>query len=154
MMMQKQFEILTATRNNVLNSIQHLSLQQLNTVPSGFKNNIAWNIAHIAVTQQILCYKLAGLDLNIEDSFVDRFKKGSEASDITQNDLTTIKAQLLDFPIKLEEDYDTDLFKSFNEYTTSYNVTLASIEDAIQFNNVHEGLHLGYIMAMKKLVVK
>ncbi len=148
--MQKQFEILNATRNNVLNSIKGLSLEQLNTVPKEFKNSIAWNVAHLVVTQQILCYKLAGLALNLEASFVDRFKKGSEASDITQKDFAAIKAQLLDFPIKLEEDYAAGLFKNFNAYPTSYNVTLTSIEDAIQFNNVHEGLHFGYIMAMKK----
>lgn len=150
--MQKQFEILNATRNNILNSIKDLSLQQLNTVPAGFKNNIAWNVAHLVVTQQVLCYQLAGLAINLEASFVDRFKKGSMASDITENELTVIKSQLLDFPVQLEEDYDTDLFKRFNEYPTSYKVILKSIEDAIQFNNVHEGLHMGYIMAMKKSI--
>lgn len=150
--MQHQFNILNATRNNVLNSIKDLSLEQLNTVPNGFKNNIAWNIAHIVVVQQLLCYKLSGLPLSIDDAFIDRFKKGSEASNLTQSELNTVKAQLMDFPVKLEEDYNTDLFKSFNEYPTSYNVTLNSIEAAIQFNNVHEGLHLGYIMAMKKSI--
>ena len=151
--MQKQFDILNATRNNVLNSIKDLTIEQLNIVPTGFKNSIGWNVAHIVVTQQLLCYKLSGLELSLDASFVDRFKKGSVASEISEKEMNTIKAQLIDFPVKLEEDYDTDLFKSFDEYPTSYNVTLNSIEDAIQFNNVHEGLHLGYIMAMKKFIV-
>lgn len=150
--MQKQFDILNATRNNILNSFKDLTIEQLNVVPAGFKNSIGWNVAHIVVTQQLLCYKLSGLEMSLEISFVDRFKKGSEASNITEGELNTIKAQLMDFPVKLEEDYETGLFKSFAEYPTSYNVTLNSIEDAIQFNNVHEGLHLGYIMAMKKMV--
>ena len=38
--MQKQFEILNATRNNVLKAIEGLTLDQLNTIPTGFKNNI------------------------------------------------------------------------------------------------------------------
>ena len=50
----------------------------------------------------------------------------------------------------MEEDYHKGVFKTYNEYTTSYNVTLNNIEKAIMFNNVHEGLHLGYIMALKK----
>ncbi len=29
-------------------------------------------------------------------------------------------------------------------------LVLKSIEDAIQFNNFHEGIHLGYILALKK----
>jgi uncharacterized damage-inducible protein DinB len=154
MIMQKQFDILSATRNNVLNSIKDLSLEELNTVPTGFKNSIAWNVAHIVVTQQLLCYKLSGLALTLQTGFVDRFKKGSVASDLSQDELNTVKSQLVEFSKKLEEDYKSDLFKSFNEYPTSYNVTLNSVEDAIQFNNIHEGLHFGYIMAMKKVIIK
>ncbi|MGB5463369.1 MAG: DinB family protein, partial [Aureibaculum sp.] len=30
--------------------------------------------------------------------------------------------------------------------------TLNNIQDAIEFNNFHEGIHLGYILALKKLV--
>jgi len=153
MIMQKQFDILSATRNNVLNSIKDLSLAQLNTVPTGFKNNIAWNVAHLVVTQQLLCYKLSGLTLSLDGGFIDRFKKGSMASDLSQEELDTVKSQLVEFSKKLEMDYKNDLFKSFNEYPTSYNVTLNSVEDAIQFNNIHEGLHLGYIMAMKKFLI-
>ena len=151
--MQKQFEILNTTRNNILKSVEDLSLKQLNTVPSGFKNSVAWNIAHLVVTQQLLCYKLSNLELNIDASFVDRFKKGSGVSEISQSELLVVKAQLMELPIKLKEDYAIGLFKSFNEYPTSYGVTLLNIEDAIQFNNVHEGLHFGYIMAMKKQLI-
>lgn len=150
--MQKQFDILNATRNNIVNSIKDLSLEQMNTIPTGFKNSIAWNVAHVVVTQQLLCYKLSGLEMNLPANCIDRFKKGSEAVLVSQKELAVIKAQLIDFPVKLEEDYNTDLFKHFDEYPTSYNVTLNSIEDAISFNNTHEGLHLGYIMAMKKMV--
>ena len=75
--MQKQFEILNATRNNVLKAIEGLTLNQLNTIPKGFKNNIIWNVAHIVVTQQLLCYKLSGLEMVLDSGFVDLFKKNS-----------------------------------------------------------------------------
>lgn len=151
--MQKQFEILNITRNNVLKTIEGLSLEQLNIVPSGFKNNIIWNVAHLVVTQQLLCYKLSGLDMYIDDAFVAKFKIGSVVDfKVTQEEVDAIKKQLLALPNQLEADYTNATFKSFAEYPTSYNVTLNSVEDAIQFNNVHEGLHFGYIMAMKKMV--
>ena len=57
-------------------------------------------------------------------------------------------------PTKLESDYSNTIFSNYNSYTTSYNITLSSIEEAIQFNNVHDGLHFGYIMALKKVILK
>ncbi len=150
--MQQQFEILTATRNNLINTIEGLTLTQLNTIPPNFKNNVIWNVGHIAVTQQLLCYKLSGLDMLLDEDFVDRFKKGSEAVNVVQEELVYIKAQLLSLPRKLQEDYNDSIFKNYIEYTTSYNVILNNIEEAIQFNNVHEGLHFGYIMALKKFI--
>ena len=75
--MKTQFEILNITRANVLKTIEGLTLEELNVVPPGFKNNIIWNVAHIVVTQQLLCYKLSKLDMHIDNEFVDKFKIGS-----------------------------------------------------------------------------
>lgn len=149
--MQKQFEILSITRANVLKTIEDLAIEELNTIPSGFKNNIVWNLGHLVVTQQLLCYKLSGLEMYIDNDFVNKYKKGSEINfEVTEEEVDVIKKQLLELPKQLVVDYDSSTFKSFSEYPTSYNFTLNSIDDAIQFNNVHEGLHFGYIMAIKK----
>ena len=151
--MQKQFEILKTTRKNILKTIENLSLEQLNKVSIGFKNNIIWNVAHLVVTQQLLCYKLSGLETCVDDAFVDKYKKGSGVGSIVnQEEVDNIKKLLMELPNRLESDYNSLLFKNYAEYPTSYNITLNSIEDAIQFNSAHEALHFGYIMAMKKLV--
>ena len=52
----------------------------------------------------------------------------------------------------MQEDYGKGLFKGYTEYTTSANVTLSSVDDAIIFNVYHEGLHLGAILSLMKLV--
>jgi len=151
--MEQQFKILKATRSNVLKVIDGLSLEQLNNVPFRFKNNIIWNIGHILVTQQLLCYKLSGLELTLDKRLIDRYKKGSGVElSASQEEVEFIKENLLTLPEQLKLDYNNGLFVEFSEYLTSYNVILNTIEDAIQFNNVHEGVHFGYILAMKKLV--
>jgi hypothetical protein len=153
--MKNHFEILNITRNNVLNSVKDLSLEELNIIPTGFKNNVIWNVAHIVATQQLLCYKLSGLDMSLDADFITKYMKGSfPESEVTQNEVDYILKQLKELPAKMESDYSNGIFKEYNSYTTSYNITLDSIEKAIQFNNVHEGLHFGYIMAMKKVVLK
>lgn len=149
--MQKQFNINLATRNNILKAIESLSIEQLNIIPKGFNNNIIWNVAHVLVTQQLLCYKMANQEMSLDDSFIDLFKKGTVADyEVTEEEVVLLKEELISLSNKLEEDYSAGLFKEYNSYTTSYNVTLDTIEDAIQFNNIHEGLHLGYIMALKR----
>ena len=42
--MKKQFDTLRITRNNILKDIKALTLDQLNEIPKGFNNNIAWNL--------------------------------------------------------------------------------------------------------------
>jgi hypothetical protein len=149
--MKNHFEILNITRNNILNSIKDLSLSELNKIPIGFKNNVIWNVGHIVATQQLLCYKMSGLDMALDAAFIAKYMKGSFAvGDASQEELDYIVKQLKELPAKVEADYANQLFKEYNTYTTSYNITLNDVEQAIQFNNVHEGLHLGYIMALKK----
>ena len=151
--MQKQFEILNITRANVLKTIEGLTIEELNTVPAGFKNNIIWNVAHMVVTQQLLCYKLSELEMHIDNDFVDKYKKGSDVNfEVGREEVDFIINQLKELPNQLIEDYNNAKFKQFAEYPTSYNFTLCCIEDAIQFNSVHEGLHFGYIMALKKVI--
>ena len=137
--MEKQFEILKANRLIILKIIEDLSLKQLNKIPEGFRNNIAWNVAHLPVIQQLLCYKLSGLPINVND----------ESDDMTQQELETIKDLYVKQIAQFKEDYHNNKFTAYNTYPTSANVTLHTINDAIAFNNFHEGLHLGYILALK-----
>jgi len=151
--MRKKFDTLLKARELTLKAIHNLSIEQLNKIPEGFKNNIAWNVAHLVVTQQLLCYKFSGLDCLISDEIITDFQKGSSPNyNVSKEEFETIKKQLLKFPVKLDEDYTKGIFKNYTEYTTSVNVTLRSIEDAIDFNLLHEGIHLGVILQLKKFV--
>jgi len=47
---------------------------------------------------------------------------------------------------------NANIFKEFRPYRTSYNVELESLDDALWFNNMHEAMHLGYMLAMRKSV--
>ncbi|MEM6967650.1 MAG: DinB family protein [Bacteroidota bacterium] len=149
--MQNHFDLLRITRNNVLKNVEGLSLEILNTIPAGFNNNLAWNLGHLPATQQLLCYGLSGNQMLLENEFINRYRKGTRPEqDIDQAELDFIKSKLIIFSDKLEEDYNNQLFKEFRTYTTSYETTLTSVEDAIIFNNLHEAMHLGYILAIKR----
>ena len=151
--MVKQFEILRANRLIILKVIKDLTIDQLNIIPAGFKNNIAWNLTHLLVTQQLLCYRFSGLKVAIGENMIDNYKKGTEPKGlISLTEFEAIKTQFLLLVDRFIKDFDTAIFKEYQPYTTSANVTLNNIQDAIEFNNFHEGIHLGYILALKKLV--
>ncbi|MFB0925215.1 MAG: DinB family protein, partial [Vicingaceae bacterium] len=108
------------TRNNILNSIKDLSLSELNKIPIGFNNNVIWNVGHIVATQQLLCYKMAGLDMALDAAFIAKYMKGSFAvGDASQEELDYIVKQLKELPAKVEADYANQLFKVYNTYTKS-----------------------------------
>jgi len=152
-LMQKQFEILRANRILILKKIERLSLDQINKIPKGCKNSIAWNMAHLVVTHQLLCYKNSGLNILVTQEMVENYQKGTAPkNEMTQEELEYVKEQLLALVDTFEEDYNANIFGEYKAYPTSVNVTLNNIDDAFEFNNYHEGIHLGIILSLKKHV--
>ncbi|MDC9722769.1 MAG: DinB family protein [Urechidicola sp.] len=151
--MNNPFEILKKNRVLILKVIDGFTLEQLNKIPNGFGNNIIWNMAHLAVIQQILCYKLSGLPIHISDEMAEKYMKGTKPTgDISQKEVDEIKELFISLPNQFEKDYNANVFKEYEAYTTSLNVTLTDIDTANAFNNFHEGIHLGVILALRKLV--
>ena len=151
--MNIEFEILRKSRNSILEIIDGYSIAQLNKVPAGFNNNIVWNVAHLVVTQQLLCYSNSGLDISVSDEMVARFRKGTAPLKlVSEVDFEAYKRMFVELPLQLERDYKIGVFKKYHEYTTSLNVKIIDIDSAIGFNNYHEGIHLGVILGIVKLI--
>jgi len=148
--MEWSFDITKKNRAIFSNFLSVFSLEQLNTVPKGFKNSIYWNIAHVVVTQQLLVYHLSQLPMLVSDQFVEKFRKGTQTEfDATKENVDQLKKLLFSTLEQTKLDFDNGLFKSYQPYTVSTKSTLKTLEEAIEFNNFHEGIHLGYILAMK-----
>lgn len=130
------------------------NLDQLNTIPEGFNNNLIWNIGHIIVSQQLLVYKLSGLPLLVSDELVEKYKKGTKPEHIvTQAEVDEIKSLLFDTIQQTKVDYDNQIFQNYTEYTTSTgDHVLKNAEDAMAFSNFHEGLHIGIMMSIRKFI--
>ena len=151
--MKHEFEILRKARELVLKELEDLSLEDLHKIPTGFKNNIAWNAAHIAVTQQLIHYGLSGLPMAISDELIATHRKGTSPTKVfTAEEFEEVKSLLKNLPEKLVADYEAGLFKEYNTYPTSTGYVLTSIENAIPFNNIHEGMHYGIIRSIKKML--
>lgn len=149
--MEKHFEDLIEIRKHFIGFLTQFELKRLIYIPMGFKNHIFWNCAHALVTQQLMTYYLTGNEMIVEREWVMRFKKGTFGDqEISQDDVSKLIHLLQETPKQLQTDYFENKLSFFNSYETSFGIRLESVQDAIRFNNLHESLHLGYIMAMRK----
>lgn len=140
-------------RELYLDFFESYSIEQLNKIPEGFNNNLIWNIGHIIVAQQALIYKTSGLEGYLPDELYAHYKPGTkptgETSKEEAEELKELLAALTDSTV---EDLNNGVFKTFQPRMTGTGFYLESLADAFEFNNYHEGLHLGYMMSIQKFV--
>ena len=147
-------EVLTNTRKFFIKILEKTSLEDLNKIPEGFNNNIIWNIGHVLVTQQLLAYKLSGLPMMVSDTLTAKYMKETKPEGfVSQEEVNEIKGLLSSTIEKTKEDFTNKVFTNFKEYTVSTTGnTLTNIDDAFQFILFHEGIHLGYVMALNRVI--
>lgn len=151
--MKNQFEIHKVTRENILKCVQDLSDEQLNKIPEGFNNNILWNMGHIVSSTQRLCYANSSLPLRVPENMPLIFGKGTNPKQWEAiPDVKSVKEYLVSTVTLLEQDCEDGIFHEYKGYLTSYGFEIKNIHDAIAFCNVHEALHFGVILTLKKLV--
>jgi hypothetical protein len=151
--MNSVFDVQKTIREILLKILDNHSLEQLNKIPTGFSNNIIWNVAHCVAAQQTLVYKLSGLPTMVSEDFILKYRKGTKPEgDVSQAEVDEIKALLTATLEKTQNDFESGLFVDYNEYTTSMGFTLKNIHGALDFNNYHEGIHTGIIISIRKFV--
>ncbi|MES2418747.1 MAG: DinB family protein [Bacteroidota bacterium] len=154
--MEKIIEVIRACRTNWIGMLKQLTTAQLNVIPSGFNNNLAWHFGHVIVSQQILCYRLAGQKFVINEELIDRYKNGSKPeSYIGDDEITLLNEYMLSTIVQLEIDLQNGVFDNFKPYTISTyaGLNLESVNDALKFIVSHDALHYGYSMSLKRLVL-
>ena len=147
------FETAIFNRKVLENYIKELTYDQLVKIPKNFNNSIFWNIAHVLVTQQLLIYGNSGLPLDIDPKIIAKYTKGSKATtDVSEEEIEYVKNNLMPAIVKTQKDYENGMFKQYKVYHTSVNISLNNIDEVLKFSAFHEGIHLGVILSLRKLV--
>ena len=151
--MEKNFEIIRKTRQYLVTIIDELTIEQLNTIPEGFNNNIVWNLGHVIAAQQGVCYIRGTLPMLIDQELFNKYKPESRPlQPVTEAEVQALKELLFTTIDSLEQDLQTGKFARYASWKTRYGVEINSIEDAINFLSFHDGLHIGYIMALRRSI--
>jgi hypothetical protein len=141
----------------LLKQIDNLTTEQLNHIPSGYNNNIIWNLAHLVSAEQTMCYVRSGLPVKVEDKYFTPYISGTKPFEfVNEQDVEAIKAMLIASLDRLQTDLDRSLFVN---YTPSvmipkvYGFEVNNIEEALEYLLYHDGYHAGYIMLLKHRLV-
>lgn len=155
--MDFEFKYIRRTRELFTELLNGLSIEQINEIPAGFRNNIAWNFGHIIVSTQALCYLRSGVQPDIDIPFLSKYQKGSKPeSFISQEEINVLKEQAITSLSKIEEDIVKGVFANIATpfSTATYGYEMGSIEEIITCCLAHEALHSGYAMAQRRLIIK
>lgn len=151
--MKKEIELIRHVRNSILKMIEPLSDGQLNFIPEKFDNNIIWNLAHMIICQQGMCYKQGNLDIHVDSSDFADFVSGTRPDRVVNHEeISMIRDLFLTTIDRFEQDVDTDKFAGYKAWHLPNGIELNTIGDALKLTAVHEGRHFGAVTALSKLV--
>lgn len=151
--MQSTLATTLQLREKLQRKLSSFSMGQLNLIPEGFNNNIFWNAAHIIATQQLLVYSLADARWTVDKAIVKGFRNGTAPDRrYTQDDVDHLNRYISQSIIDTNRDLESGSFTEYTTFQTRTGFTVDSYESAATFNLYHEGLHMGYILSLEKLV--
>lgn len=150
--MKKTLEVMKACRAKWLTTLNDLTNEELNQIPTGFSNNLAWQLGHVVVSQQLLCYKLSGNPFLVDENLIDLYKNGSKPErNFSTEEIEQMKGYLISTVDQLVVDLENGIFENFTPYTVSTypGFALNNINDAIKFIVSHDALHYGCSLMIK-----
>ncbi|NQD69687.1 DinB family protein [Sphingobacterium shayense] len=153
--MEKEFKFIIDTRKAFISLVDGLSIDELNQIPEGFNNNIAWNFGHIVVSTQTLCYVRTGIKSDVTDvKYVQAYKKDTKPTYfISAAEIHELKSIAIASIEKIQLDYQNGLFANVTPFSTStYGSTLATFDDVLITTIGHDNLHLGYAQALRRAI--
>lgn len=147
------FKTFSIVRAHMLMELEGLDSAQMLAIPEGREDNILWNVGHLLCSLSRLTYVFSGQPLPIPEDYLRLFGKGTSAT--AWDDAPDIEEVLGHFnrlPHRIEEDFNAGLFESYKALEIVPGKTIASVEEAVNFHCFHEGLHIGMIITLKKLL--
>ena len=151
--MNNGIERIRQSRIHLLKLIENLTVEELNKIPPGFNNNVIWNLGHLIAAQQTICYLRNGAKPFIDETFLSLYKNGTKpGAYVGESNVAEMKKLFLDEIDQFGKDYGDGMFSTNMAWTSGYGIEIANIDDAINYDLFHEGLHRGYIMAMKRML--
>lgn len=141
-------------RQMITGLLKALPGDKTDVIPGGWNNNARWHAGHLIVTPLLLTYGISKQPLPVAEEYRRWFAKGTTPRD-WGNDSVPAFGQLVDelapTMSRLFEEWRDRMNEPYPEpYTTSLGVVLRTPGEALQFSAVHDGIHLGMLLALRR----
>lgn len=130
---------------------ENLSEIIVNVQPEGFNNTIKWHLGHIITETEYFLFELTSLGVMLPNTYNDFFAPGTkprewkgEAPPLSEL-VSSLKSQEERVNEISEETLNHMLEKPMHGFNT--------VEDSASFSVLHESLHLGQLLSMKRVIM-
>jgi hypothetical protein len=150
---QADLHTLSESRRLGLDLLKNTSAKELLYVPPGFSNNILWGLGHIYFVQIKLTYGLSKVNVDLPAWISDFFGHGTSPKNWKETpSVDFLIDNYAKAPVQLTEDLKKNIFVEFIPFKTRAGTQLNTLKEAIAFNNFHEGLHLGQMLNIRRII--
>lgn len=152
-----QFETLKSqtmiTRGKIA-SLARANSARADVIPAGWNNNLRWHIGHLVVTPRRLTSLMLGEPLGLPEEYNAWFAKGTGPRDwgsapvppleqLVAEMTTEMDKVFAEMAPRLSERYPQD-------YETTVGIVLRSPGDGLTMSFLHDGIHLGLLLALNR----
>ena len=147
------FDQLKVVRKNTINAVKDLTDSQTDNIPTGFNNNIRWNLGHVYLVQERFAFGFTEIPMRLPEGYVDLFGKDTKPSEWRVQPPTLAELiKLLDdqtnrIQEKLHNRLDEVLAKPL---TMPSGLTLKTVREFLTFSMYHEGMHVQTIKMLSR----
>jgi uncharacterized damage-inducible protein DinB len=144
------FSQMAYIRSRTIKWIEEVDSALLDIIPKNFNNTIHWHTGHILLVQDRLTLRLIGEEIGLPDEYNTWFANGTKPADwITQPPavgflLEELKAQTVRLHKQITAKLTTPIVIPFLNKDT--------LGETLNHSLYHEGIHLGYMMALKRAI--
>lgn len=144
------FNQLDSYRSYILGVADSVTAENAEVIPTGFKNNIRWNLGHIYLDQYLWIQAVTKEKDPELEPFTNWFGYGTSPANFTSKtpSYEELKILLKDQPARIREVYADRLEEEF----APTEMGMHTIEQVLTRTIFHEGMHLQTILDIKKFL--
>lgn len=133
--------------------VKDLTDAQMNVIPPGAVNNMLWNLGHVIADECNMLYTPSGLPSPLPPEYTGLFDPETSPRGWAEPPkVQEVREQAQALGKRVEGDYKAGVFRRFEAYALGESFRLNTIEEAIAYCALHESMHIGVNITLKRIV--